>query len=75
MAYKTLAFAAFSALILSACAAPEKSSLEMALKEETYTPTGTLIPRKKVERDGKMNVVSGDEVQRVLDNTTTALRQ
>lgn len=60
--------------VLAGCAAPEGST-EVAFKDDSYTPTGSLIPRKKVERDGKQHIVSGEELQRVIDSTPTALKQ
>lgn len=73
MAHKKFAMAILAATVFTGCATQEGAT-EVAFKDETYTPTGTLIPRKKVERDGKMNVVSGEEVQRVLDNVTPTSR-
>jgi hypothetical protein len=58
--------------VLSACTTIEGST-EVAFKDETYTPTGSAIPRKKIERDGKQKIVSGEELQRVIDSNSTAV--
>jgi len=71
MTYLKHILAASAITLLAGCAAPEGST-EVVVKEESYTPTGTLIPRKKVERDGKHRIVSGEELQRVIDSTPTA---
>jgi hypothetical protein len=74
MQQSKIIFAIAIASALSACATQEGST-EVAFKDDSYTPTGSLIPRKKVEHDGKRNVVSGEELQRVIDSTPTGYKQ
>lgn len=54
-------------MLLSGCAAPGEGGGEV-FKDDAWTPTGSLIPRKSVERDGKRSMVSGDEAARALQN-------
>jgi len=74
MTYLKHILSASAITLLVGCAGPEGST-EVVFKDDSYTPTGSLIPRKKVERDGKQHIVSGEELQRVIDSTPTAIRQ
>jgi hypothetical protein len=58
-------FVLCSALLLSACAAPGSES-EPVVFEDAYTPTGSLIPRKDADRDGKRVILSREAAQKAM---------
>lgn len=53
-------------VLLSACAASGPSG-EEAVFEDAYTPTGSLIPRKNADRDGKRVILSRENAQKAVD--------
>jgi hypothetical protein len=56
-----------AAVLLTACAAPQPGDQVNTFSEETsYVPTGSNIPRKKVEKDGKTLVMSRDDAGRMV---------
>ncbi|WBS02407.1 hypothetical protein OU994_29895 [Pseudoduganella sp. SL102] len=56
-----------AAVLLAACAAPQPGDQVNTFSEETsYVPTGSNIPRKKVDRDGKTLVLSRDDAGRMV---------
>ncbi|QBE64329.1 hypothetical protein [Pseudoduganella lutea] len=61
---KTACLAA--ALLLSACAARGPAGEEPVF-EDAYTPTGSLIPRKNADRDGKRVILSKENAQKAVE--------
>lgn len=58
-----------AAVLLTACAAPQPGDQVNTFSEETsYVPTGSNIPRKKVDRDGKTLVLSRDDAGKMLQD-------
>lgn len=55
------------AILLSACAADDPQTDGRALADDSYTPTGSNIPRKAVDRDGSRVILSRDGAERALD--------
>lgn len=63
MKYALLAIAVLS----TGCAAPNPGDQVNTFSEDTsYVPTGSNIPRKKVDRDGKTLVLSRDDAGKML---------
>lgn len=59
-----------AAVLLTACAAPDANEQVQTLnQDDSYVPTGSHIPRKTVDRDGKRVVLSRDDAQRMLQDT------
>ncbi|GGX77245.1 hypothetical protein GJV26_16700 [Massilia dura] len=57
------------ACLLTACAASEPGGKANTFNEDNaYTPTGSNIPRKKVERDGKTLVMSRDDAAKMVED-------
>jgi hypothetical protein len=54
------------ALLLSGCAAAGPAGEEVVF-EDAYTPTGSLIPRKNADRDGKRVILSKENAQKAMD--------
>ncbi|WBS02406.1 hypothetical protein OU994_29890 [Pseudoduganella sp. SL102] len=55
-----------AAVLLSACAAPGQGGEEPVF-EDAYTPTGSLIPRKNADRDGKRVILSKENAQKAVE--------
>lgn len=53
-------------LLLSGCATSGPPG-EEAVFEDAYTPTGSLIPRKNADRDGKRVILSRENAQKAVD--------
>lgn len=51
---------------LSACTAPGPAGGEPVF-EDAYTPTGSLIPRKNADRDGKRVILSKENAQKAVE--------
>ncbi|QGZ39811.1 hypothetical protein IP92_02123 [Pseudoduganella flava] len=65
MKYAVLA----AAVLLSACAAQNPDSENLAFRDgDTYTPTGSNIPRKNVDKDGKRVILSRDDAGKMLQD-------
>ncbi|TWI66174.1 hypothetical protein IP91_01985 [Pseudoduganella lurida] len=61
--------AAIAACLLSACAAPQEGDQVNTFNEQdVYTPTGSNIPRKTVDKDGKRIVLSKGDAQKMLQD-------
>ncbi|WP_338767301.1 hypothetical protein [Massilia sp. METH4] len=54
------------AALLCACAASDPADEEPVF-EDAYTPTGSLIPRKNADRDGKRVILSKENAQKAMD--------
>ena len=55
--------------LLVACAAPAPGDQVNTFSEDTsYVPTGSNIPRKKVDKDGKTLVLSRDDAGKMLQD-------
>lgn len=63
---KDVLLAAAAVLLMTGCAAPGPAG-EEAVFEDAYTPTGSLIPRKNADRDGKRVILSKDNAQKAVD--------
>lgn len=58
-----------AAFLLSACAAPAPGDQVNTFSEEdSYVPTGSNIPRKKVDKDGRTLVLSRDDAGKMLQD-------
>ncbi|QBE64328.1 hypothetical protein [Pseudoduganella lutea] len=56
-----------AAVLLTACAAPAPGDQVNTFSEDdSYVPTGSNIPRKKVDKDGKTLVLSRDDAGKML---------
>ncbi|WP_338767303.1 hypothetical protein [Massilia sp. METH4] len=56
-----------TAALLTACAAPAPGGQVNTFSEEnSYVPTGSNIPRKKVEKDAKTLVMSRDDAGKMV---------
>ncbi|QGZ39810.1 hypothetical protein IP92_02122 [Pseudoduganella flava] len=55
---------AASAVLLAGCAAAGVDDTAQADFDEGYTPTGSLIPRKNADRDGKRVILSREQAQK-----------
>jgi hypothetical protein len=65
----TLACAAFVSVFLTACATPVPGDQVNTFSEDTsYVPTGSNIPRKKVDKDGKTLVLSRDDAGKMVQD-------
>lgn len=53
-------------LLLGACTTPGPASEEPVF-EDAYTPTGSLIPRKNADRDGKRTILSKENAQKAVE--------
>jgi hypothetical protein len=61
--------AAFVLSLLSACAAPQEGDQVNTFNEQdAYTPTGSNIPRKTVDKDGKRIVLSKGDAQKMVQD-------
>ena len=59
-------FAVIVAILLSACAADDPHTAARPLADDSYTPTGSNIPRKAVDKDGSRVILSRDGAERAL---------
>jgi hypothetical protein len=57
-------------ILLSACAADEPRIDARPLADDSYTPTGSNIPRKTVDKDGSRVILSRDGAERLLETAT-----
>jgi hypothetical protein len=58
-----------AAVLLTACAAPVPGEqINKFSEDDSYTPTGSNIPRKTPDRDGKRTVLSRDDSQKMLQD-------
>lgn len=63
---KDVLLAAAAVLLMSGCAAPG-AGVDEPVFEDAYTPTGSLIPRKNADRDGKRVILSKENAQKAVD--------
>lgn len=56
-----------AALLLCACAADDPQTDARPLADDSYTPTGSNIPRKAVDKDGGRVILSRDGAERALE--------
>ena len=63
---KAVLLSATAALLVTGCASPGPAG-EEAVFEDAYTPTGSLIPRKNADRDGKRVILSKENAQKAVD--------
>lgn len=61
-----------AAVLLSACAADDPQADARPLADDSYTPTGSNIPRKTAEKDGNRVILSRDAAERALDTLPPA---
>ena len=62
-----------AAALLGACALQPPEGRDDAFDKDSYTPTGSLIPRKGPERAGKQTVLSGDAARQALEQVPPAI--
>lgn len=62
---KAILLSATIALLATGCAASGPAGEEVF--EDAYTPTGSLIPRKNADRDGKRVILSKENAQKAVD--------
>jgi len=57
-------------VLLTACAAPDPNGQAQAFNaNDSYVPTGSNIPRKTVDKDGRRVVLSRDDAAKMLQDT------
>jgi hypothetical protein len=61
------------AALLSACATPGPEGADTGFDKDSYTPTGSLIPRKAPERAAKQEVISGDNARDAIDRMPASI--
>jgi ABC-type uncharacterized transport system auxiliary subunit len=58
-----------AASLLSGCAAPQEGDQVNTFNEQdVYTPTGSNIPRKTLDKDGKRIVLSKGDAQKMVQD-------
>lgn len=70
---KTTIFLAVLGFALAGCASTTAPDNSAATFEDTYTPTGSHIARKTVERNNGVQIVSKEDLQRSLDSARAAV--
>lgn len=70
---KTTFFLALAGLALAGCASTAPQDGSPAVFDETYTPTGSHIARKNVDRNNGVQVMSKEELQRSLEASRAAV--
>jgi len=61
-----------AAILLSACAADDPQTDARPLADDSYTPTGSNIPRKTADKDGSRVILSRDGAERALQTLPPA---
>ena len=62
-----------AATLLGACSINPPIDAADGFDKDSYTPTGSLIPRKGPERANKQTVLSGDAARQVMDQVPAAI--
>lgn len=62
-----------ASVLLGACSLNPPVGADDGFDKDSYTPTGSMIPRKGPERAGKQTVLSGDAARQAMDQVPAAV--
>jgi uncharacterized protein YdeI (BOF family) len=70
---KSICIMIAASALLSACSINPPADGNEGFDNDTYTPTGSLIPRKGPDKAAKQTVLSGDAARDAMDRIPAAI--